>query len=82
MCLSCILVQAWLQFKLCMDIKAILSQIVLPWHKTTIKCTRVESFCVLRMKISSIIGTDQPFFLGVCRDVQRGVQASTGCRTN
>ena len=31
---------------------------------------------------SSNIGADQPPFLGVCRDVQRDVQASTGCRTN
>ena len=38
-CLSCIVVQAWLQFKLCVGIKAILSQILLPWHKTKIKCS-------------------------------------------
>ena len=37
---------------------------------------------VLAADVSSIIKADQPFFLGVCRDMQRGVQASTGCRTN
>ena len=30
--------------------------------------------------LSSNIGTDQPFFLGVCRDVRRGVQGcAEGC---
>ena len=36
----------------------------------------------LLVAVSSIIKADRAFFLGVCRDVQRGVQASTGCRTN
>ena len=31
---------------------------------------------------SSIVGGFRPRFLRVCRDVQRGVQAFTGCRTN
>ena len=34
------------------------------------------------LEVSSNIGADQPLFLGLRRDAQRGAQASTGGRTN
>ena len=40
----------------------------------------MSPWCISVIHSSSNIGTDRAGFLGVCRDVQRGVQASTGCR--